>query len=288
MLQGTETTQPEASFDAPGYRDHATRSALRYSRVQRPRNQKRPSILQGTEGVQPEASFDAPGYRGATTGSVVRYSRAPSERNRKHPSMLQGTEGPQPEAPFDAPGYRGGTTGSTLRCSRVPGGHNRKRPSMLQGTEGTQPEAPFDAPGYRGGTTGSALRCSRVPRGHYRKRRPVLQGTEGAQPEAVTTDLNGVKGVLYGQLVAPLVEAVKTQQTQITDLQANGDLLYIPRCAPSSGAEYGGILEGGCCRRFVRHAPKWSDDREEMNHGRGLLRQGRGHARGCALLLKRG
>ena len=45
------------------------------------------------------------------------------------------------------------------------------------------------------------------------------QDVEEVFPELVTTDSNGNKAVYYGQMVAVLLEAMKEQQTEITELK---------------------------------------------------------------------
>ena len=46
----------------------------------------------------------------------------------------------------------------------------------------------------------------------------IAQEVEKVFPELVTTESNGLKGVEYGNLVAPLIEAVKAQQAEINNL----------------------------------------------------------------------
>jgi len=53
----------------------------------------------------------------------------------------------------------------------------------------------------------------------------VAQEVEKVFPELVTTDTQGLKAVQYGNLVAPLVEAVKAQQKEIDNLQAQVKIL---------------------------------------------------------------
>ena len=48
----------------------------------------------------------------------------------------------------------------------------------------------------------------------------IAQEVETVYPELVTTDKEGLKSVQYGNLVAPLIEAIKEQQIQIEALQA--------------------------------------------------------------------
>jgi trimeric autotransporter adhesin len=47
----------------------------------------------------------------------------------------------------------------------------------------------------------------------------IAQNVESVIPQIVHTNNNGIKSVEYGNLVALLVETVKTQQQQIEDLQ---------------------------------------------------------------------
>jgi len=47
----------------------------------------------------------------------------------------------------------------------------------------------------------------------------IAQEVEKVYPELVTTS-NGSKAVQYGNLIAPLIEAIKAQQAQITALEA--------------------------------------------------------------------
>jgi hypothetical protein len=53
----------------------------------------------------------------------------------------------------------------------------------------------------------------------------IAQEVEKVYPELVTTNSTGLKAVEYGNLVAPLIEAVKTQQTEINDLKAQVQIL---------------------------------------------------------------
>jgi hypothetical protein len=53
----------------------------------------------------------------------------------------------------------------------------------------------------------------------------VAQDVEEIFPELVSTDANGVKSVKYGNLAAPLIEAIKEQQKQISDQQKQIDEL---------------------------------------------------------------
>jgi len=54
----------------------------------------------------------------------------------------------------------------------------------------------------------------------------IAQDVEKIFPEAVTTNSEtGLKSVDYGKLVAPLIEAVKTQQTKIETLEAEVEKL---------------------------------------------------------------
>lgn len=54
----------------------------------------------------------------------------------------------------------------------------------------------------------------------------IAQDVEKVYPELVTTDpKTGLKAVEYGNLVAPLIEAVKTQQQEIDELKAEVDAL---------------------------------------------------------------
>jgi len=49
----------------------------------------------------------------------------------------------------------------------------------------------------------------------------IAQDVEKVFPEAVSTNTeNGIKSVDYGKMVAPLIEAVKSQQTEISDLKS--------------------------------------------------------------------
>lgn len=48
----------------------------------------------------------------------------------------------------------------------------------------------------------------------------VAQEIEAVYPELVNTDANGIKSVQEGNLVAPLIEAVKVQQAEIQALKA--------------------------------------------------------------------
>ena len=43
----------------------------------------------------------------------------------------------------------------------------------------------------------------------------IAQEVEAVMPQAVQTGANGIKAVDYDQLIAPLIEAVKSQQKQI-------------------------------------------------------------------------
>ena len=47
----------------------------------------------------------------------------------------------------------------------------------------------------------------------------IAQDVEKVFPELVVADSEGMKAVAYANLVAPLIEAVKEQQTQIKELQ---------------------------------------------------------------------
>lgn len=53
----------------------------------------------------------------------------------------------------------------------------------------------------------------------------VAQDVEKVLPEAVITDSDGIKSVDYDALVAPLIEAVKEQQTEIDALKAEVEAL---------------------------------------------------------------
>ncbi|MDP2103442.1 MAG: tail fiber domain-containing protein, partial [Candidatus Gracilibacteria bacterium] len=53
----------------------------------------------------------------------------------------------------------------------------------------------------------------------------IAQDIEKVFPEAVTTDEKGMKSVAYGNLVAPLIEAVKEQQEQIRRLEGKNTAL---------------------------------------------------------------
>jgi hypothetical protein len=53
----------------------------------------------------------------------------------------------------------------------------------------------------------------------------IAQDVEKIYPELVSTDENGMKSVQYGNLVAPLIEAVKEQQKQIEAQQKEIDAL---------------------------------------------------------------
>lgn len=59
----------------------------------------------------------------------------------------------------------------------------------------------------------------------------IAQEVEAVFPEAVSVGPEGMKGVNYGMLVAPLVEAVKQQQAQIEALSARLAALTTPRLA---------------------------------------------------------
>ena len=48
----------------------------------------------------------------------------------------------------------------------------------------------------------------------------IAQEVETVFPELVHTNENGIKSVEYGNLVAPLIESIKAQQSQIDDLKA--------------------------------------------------------------------
>jgi len=48
----------------------------------------------------------------------------------------------------------------------------------------------------------------------------IAQDVEKIFPEAVLTDEKWMKSVAYGNLVAPLIEAVKEQQKQIEELES--------------------------------------------------------------------
>ena len=51
----------------------------------------------------------------------------------------------------------------------------------------------------------------------------IAQEVEEVFPEAVSTDDQGYKSVAYGKLVAPLIEAIKEQQTQIKELKEENE-----------------------------------------------------------------
>ena len=53
----------------------------------------------------------------------------------------------------------------------------------------------------------------------------IAQDVEKVFPEAVATDSNGMKSVAYGNLVAPLIEAVKAQQKKIEELEKQVEIL---------------------------------------------------------------
>ena len=53
----------------------------------------------------------------------------------------------------------------------------------------------------------------------------IAQEVEKVYPELVTTDSNGTKAVEYGNLVAPLIEAVKAQQNKIDQLETRISIL---------------------------------------------------------------
>lgn len=53
----------------------------------------------------------------------------------------------------------------------------------------------------------------------------VAQDVEKVYPELVSTDPEGIKSVQYGNLVAPLIEAIKEQQKQIDALKAEVEAL---------------------------------------------------------------
>ena len=54
----------------------------------------------------------------------------------------------------------------------------------------------------------------------------IAQDIEKVFPELVATDPNtGLKSVSYGNLVAPLIEAIKEQQKQIDELKAEIEVL---------------------------------------------------------------
>lgn len=53
----------------------------------------------------------------------------------------------------------------------------------------------------------------------------IAQEVEQVFPELVNTDKQGMKAVNYAALVAPLIEAVKEQQKQISALQAKVQVL---------------------------------------------------------------
>ncbi len=53
----------------------------------------------------------------------------------------------------------------------------------------------------------------------------IAQEVEEVFPELVTTTDSGLKYVEYGNLIAPLIEAIKEQQIQINQLQAELDTL---------------------------------------------------------------
>lgn len=53
----------------------------------------------------------------------------------------------------------------------------------------------------------------------------IAQEVEAVLPEAVRTDGEGMKSVDYAQLIAPLIEAVKEQQTQIDSLKHEIEVL---------------------------------------------------------------
>lgn len=85
-------------------------------------------------------------------------------------------------------------------------------------------------------TLGDALRCLERLRGVSFRWKDARQGeaptigliaqeVEAVLPEAVTVGPDGLKGVNYAMLVAPLIEAVKQQQAQIAALAARLDAL---------------------------------------------------------------
>ena len=53
----------------------------------------------------------------------------------------------------------------------------------------------------------------------------IAQDVEKVYPELVSEDANGIKSVQYGNLVAPLIEAIKEQQNQIDALKAEIEAL---------------------------------------------------------------
>ncbi|MFH1866584.1 MAG: tail fiber domain-containing protein [Patescibacteria group bacterium] len=53
----------------------------------------------------------------------------------------------------------------------------------------------------------------------------IAQDVEEIFPEVVSTDANGLKSLQYGNLVAPLIEAIKEQQKQIKEQQVQIDEL---------------------------------------------------------------
>lgn len=53
----------------------------------------------------------------------------------------------------------------------------------------------------------------------------IAQDVENVYPEVVGTSEAGVKSVEYGNLVAPLIEAIKEQQRQINELKAEIEAL---------------------------------------------------------------
>jgi hypothetical protein len=48
----------------------------------------------------------------------------------------------------------------------------------------------------------------------------IAQEVETVFPELVHTNESGIKSVEYANLVAPLIESIKSQQSQIDDLKA--------------------------------------------------------------------
>lgn len=62
----------------------------------------------------------------------------------------------------------------------------------------------------------------------------IAQDVERVYPELVHTDKTGIKSVEYGNLVGPLVEAIKAEQAEITALEAR--IAALERAASASSA----------------------------------------------------